>query len=216
MFTGLIAGQGELVHYNKNTQDIRLGIKPYFEFNCPVIGESVAINGVCLTVEEAKSDILSFYASAETLSCSNIGQLKLKDMVNMERALSLGDRLGGHLVSGHVDCVGELIQINKVENSTCFRISFPENLAPYIINKGSVALDGISLTVNACDINFLEVNIIPETMKVTTISKWKLGQMINIETDMLGKYILRSQEIMQNSKAKSRIDVQFLSEHGFL
>jgi len=216
MFTGLIAGQGEIVFLNKNSKDARLGIKPSFVFENPVLGESVAINGACLTVESFADGILSFYASAETLSCSTLGSFANGDRVNMERALSLGDRLGGHLVSGHIDCVAKLIKVHDIGNSRCFRIAFSAEIAAYIIPKGSIALDGISLTVNACDISFLEVNVIPETWKVTNISQWKEGQRINMETDMIGKYILRSKIIEQNTNNTSRIDTNFLRENGFL
>ena len=216
MFTGLVAGQGEIVFFNKNSNDARLGIKPHFAFENPVIGESVAINGACLTVESFNNGVLNFYTSAETLSCSTLGSLSRGDSVDMERALALGDRLGGHLVSGHIDCVGILIKISDIGSSKCFRISFDDEIASYVIPKGSVALDGMSLTVNTCGINFLEVNIIPETWKVTTISDWKEGQRINIETDMIGKYILRSKIVEQNTHNKSRIDTHFLRENGFL
>lgn len=216
MFTGLVAGQGEIVFFNKNSNDARLGIKPNFIFENPVIGESVAINGACLTVESFSNGVLSFYTSAETLSCSTLGALALGNRVNMERALALGDRLGGHLVSGHIDCVGTLTKIQDVGNSKCISIAFPEEVASYIISKGSIALDGISLTVNTCGISFLEVNVIPETWKVTNISQWKEGQRINIETDMIGKYILRFKTVEQNTHNTSRINTHFLSEHGFL
>ena len=220
MFTGLVAGQGEIVFFDKNnhqnSHDARLGIKPKFIFENPVLGESVAINGACLTVESFDNGILTFYTSEETLSCSTLGLLSLGNKVNMERALALGDRLGGHLVSGHIDCVGKLSKIQNVGDSKCFRITFSEEIAPCIIPKGSIALDGISLTVNTCDNNFLEVNVIPETWKVTNISLWKEGQLINIETDMIGKYILRSTTIQQTTKNISRIDTHFLHENGFL
>lgn len=216
MFTGLVAGQGEIVFFNKNSNDARLGIKPNFIFENPVIGESVAINGACLTVESFSNGVLSFYTSAETLSCSTLTALALGNRVNMERALALGDRLGGHLVSGHIDCVGTLMKIQDIGSSKSLKIAFLEEIAPYIIPKGSIALDGISLTVNTCGISFLEVNVIPETWKVTNISQWKEGQRINIETDMIGKYILRFKTIEKNTHNTSRIDAQFLSEHGFL
>ena len=216
MFTGLVAGQGEIAFLSKESSDARLGIKPYFSFENPVLGESVAINGVCLTIESFADGILTFYASTETLSCSNLAFFGRGDKVNMERALALGDRLGGHLVSGHIDCVGKLTKIQDIGRSRCFRVAFDEEIAPYIISKGSIALDGISLTVNTCDINFLEVNVIPETWKVTNISQWKEGQRINIETDMIGKYILRSKIIEQKTNNASKIDTNFLRENGFL
>ena len=215
MFTGLVEGLGEVTAIHHLGNDIRLDIKPLFTFDKPIIGESVAINGVCLTVEKAENSLLKFYASHETLSCSNIKLLKTKSLVNMERALALGARLGGHLVSGHVDTLGTVTSIETSGNSKVITIQYNNEFAKYIIPKGSVALDGISLTVNACGIDYLTVNVIPETWKVTSIATWNVGQKINIETDMIGKYILRSQFIEENQTKKSKIDENFLRENGF-
>lgn len=215
MFTGLVEGLGEITVIHSLGNDLRLYVKPLFTFDTPIIGESVAINGVCLTVEKAENHILGFYASHETLMCSNIKLLKNKSLVNMERALALGARLGGHLVSGHVDTLGTVFSLENNGNSKIITIQFDKEFAKYIIPKGSVALDGISLTVNACGIDYLTVNVIPETWKVTSIAKWNIGQKINIETDMIGKYILRSQFIEENKTQKSKIDENFLRENGF-
>lgn len=215
MFTGLIEGLGEVVSVQKLGADIRLSIRPDFAFNNPVLGESVAVNGTCLTVEKAQNSCLTFYASEETLSCSNISLLSAKKKVNLERALALGSRLGGHLVSGHIDTMGTVKSIQNIGQSRAITIEFSEEWAKYIIPKGSVALDGISLTVNACDFDFLTVNVIPETWKVTTIAAWTVEQKINIETDMIGKYILRSQYIENNKPKKSTINEDFLRENGF-
>lgn len=215
MFTGLVEGLGEVTAIHHLGNDLRLDIKPLFVFDKPIIGESVAINGVCLTVEKAENSLLGFYASHETLSCSNIKLLKTKSLVNMERALALGARLGGHLVSGHVDTLGIVSSLKNSGNSKIITIQYNSEFAKYIIPKGSIALDGISLTVNACGIDYLTVNVIPETWKVTSIVTWNIGQQINIETDMIGKYILRSQFIEENQTKKSKIDENFLRENGF-
>lgn len=215
MFTGLIEGLGEVVSVQKLGADIRLSIRPDFAFHNPVLGESVAVNGTCLTVEKVQNSCLTFYASEETLSCSNISMLSPKKKVNLERALALGSRLGGHLVSGHIDTMGTVKFIQNIGQSRAITVEFAEEWAKYIIPKGSVALDGISLTVNACDFDFLTVNVIPETWKVTTIGAWTMGQKINIETDMIGKYILRSQYIENTKPKKSAINEDFLRENGF-
>jgi riboflavin synthase len=215
MFTGLIEGLGEVVAVEKLGADIRLSIRPDFAFHNPVLGESVAVNGTCLTVETVQNSCLTFYASEETLSCSNISLLAAKKKVNLERALALGSRLGGHLVSGHIDTMGTVKSIQNIGQSRCITIEFAREWAKYIIPKGSVALDGISLTVNTCDFDFLTVNVIPETWKVTTIATWSKGQKINIETDMIGKYILRSQYLENNKPQKSVINEDFLRENGF-
>ena len=215
MFTGLIEGIGEVVSVQRLGGDLRLGIRPGFAFPNPVIGESVAVNGTCLTVETAENGILSFYASEETLACSNVSLLANKSKVNMERALALSSRLGGHLVSGHVDTMGTVLSIQNIGQSRAVSIRFSDEWAKYIIPKGSVALDGISLTVNTCDFDFLTVNVIPETWKATTVANWSVGQKINIETDMIGKYILRSQFIENKKPKKSAIDEDFLRVNGF-
>lgn len=215
MFTGLIEGLGEVAAVRRLGADLRLGISPLFRLDNPVIGESVAVNGTCLTLESVNAGILTFYASAETLSCSGISLLSPKTLVNLERALALGSRLGGHLVSGHVDTVGTVAAVRNIGQSREITVNFSEEWAKYIIPKGSVALDGISLTVNTCGFDYLTVNVIPETWKVTTVAHWQIGQKINIETDMIGKYILRSRFVEENQPKQSKINEDFLRENGF-
>lgn len=215
MFTGLIEGLGEVAAVRRLGADLRLGISPLFRLDNPVIGESVAVNGTCLTLESVNAGILTFYASAETLSCSGISLLSPKTLVNLERALALGSRLGGHLVSGHVDTVGTVAAVRNIGQSWEITVNFSEEWAKYIIPKGSVALDGISLTVNTCGFDYLTVNVIPETWKVTTVAHWQIGQKINIETDMIGKYILRSRFVEENQPKQSKINEDFLRENGF-
>lgn len=215
MFTGLIEGLGEVAAVRRLGADLRLGISPLFRLENPVIGESVAVNGTCLTLESVNAGIFTFYASAETLSCSDISLLSPKTLVNLERALALGSRLGGHLVSGHVDTVGTVAAVRNVGQSREITVNFSKEWAKYIIPKGSVALDGISLTVNTCGFDYLTVNVIPETWKVTTVAHWQVGQKINIETDMIGKYILRSRFVEENKTKQSKINEDFLRENGF-
>jgi len=181
------------------------------------LGESIAVNGVCLTVETAGEKEFTAYASGETLSRSNLGALKLGGTVNLERALALGDRLGGHLVSGHVDCLAEVAAVTPAGQSVQYRITFPEEESVFVVPKGSVALDGISLTVNECGEGWLCVNIIPSTQGATTISGWKPGTAVNMETDMLGKYVLRMLGPWKDAKGgkASKISETFLREHGF-
>jgi riboflavin synthase len=156
-----------------------------------VKGESIAVNGACLTVESFNSGCFTAYASAETLKCTNLAFLRQGDMVNLERALHLGDSLGGHLVSGHVDALSEVIKISSSGSSLALRLSFPAELSGQIVAKGSVALDGVSLTVNACGENFFDVNVIPATQSATTVSGWRAGRKVNLETDLIGKYVER-------------------------
>ena len=152
-------------------------------------GESIAVNGACLSVETHGEGVFTAYASTETLSRTTLGKLKGGDMVNMERALAMGDRLGGHLVSGHVDCLATVRSVTGAGQSLCCRLAFPKEYGAEVIAKGSVALDGISLTVNACGPDFLEVNIIPDTQKRTTMRNWRPGTLVNMETDLIGKYV---------------------------
>jgi riboflavin synthase len=152
------------------------------------------------------------------MSRTNLGSLKVGSLVNLERALALGDRLGGHMVSGHVDCVARVKQIDPSGESRIFTLEFDPEYSPLVIPKGSVALDGISLTVNDCGKGFLTVNIIPATQKETTIGGWQPGTTVNMETDIIGKYVrsmTASWTDTDNQEAPSRINMEFLRQNGF-
>jgi len=158
------------------------------------------------------------YASAETMSVTNLGALSVSSSVNLERALAMGDRLGGHIVSGHVDCLAEVLTVRQAGESRIYRLGFPAEFATQVIPKGSVALDGISLTVNDCGHDYLEVNIIPATQRETTISGWSSGRQVNMETDVIGKYVQRMLSPWTSGPAgpePSKITPDFLKEHGF-
>jgi riboflavin synthase len=220
MFTGLVQGMGTIRAVESRGAESRLRISPDFALHDYQAGESIAINGVCLTVEQYGTDWFSAYASAETMGLTNLGRLTTGSSINLERALALGDRLGGHLVSGHVDCTAVVASISPAGESKLFRLSFPTEFGPQVIAKGSVALDGISLTVNACGPDFLEVNIIPATQGETTIAKWKPGTMVNMETDLIGKYVqnmLGPWDGGRNSAQTkpSSMSLDFLHKHGF-
>jgi len=191
MFTGLVQGQGRIESARAGGGQTRFMIRPQFELTDYVLGESIAVNGVCLSVETFSGGAFSVYASAETMRRTGLGTLKAGDLVNLERALALGDRLGGHLVSGHVDCLAEVAEVTPVGESRRYVLNFPEEMGVYVVEKGSVALDGISLTVNDCGATWLSVNIIPETQRVTTISRWQPGYRANMEADIIGKYVAR-------------------------
>ncbi|MDQ7832697.1 MAG: riboflavin synthase [Desulfovibrionaceae bacterium] len=191
MFTGLVLGCGRVAAMSRTGRETRLSITALFPLPDIVLGESIAVNGACLTVETAGKNAFSAYASAETLACTSLGSLKPGGTVNLERALRLSDRLGGHLVSGHVDCLAEVESVVAAGQSRIYRLKFPAEHGAMVVAKGSVALDGISLTVNDCGQDFLTVNIIPETQKATTISGWTPGTAVNMETDLIGKYVRR-------------------------
>lgn len=226
MFTGLINGQGEILSLRSNGKETRLSIEALYALENIQLGESIAVNGTCLTVESFSYHTFTAYASAETMQRTALGQLKTGSRVNLERALAVGDRLGGHIVSGHVDCVAHVLSVRQVGESRCIRLGFPVELASEIVAKGSVALDGISLTINACGRDFLEVNVIPETWRVTTVADWKPGTSVNLETDVIGKYVHHMMGAFlpngmstpceaADSPARSGLTLDYLRENGF-
>jgi len=193
MFTGIIECLGKILTIQQFNNQKRLRITPsktITNFNCK-IGDSIAINGVCLTVEKHADnhDWFEIYTSTETLKVTNLNQLKVADTVNLERALAFGDRLGGHLISGHIDSIATVKKIINAGTSRVINLAFNQNLSHYFATKCSVALDGISLTVNNCGKGFCEVNIIPQTITATTIATWHIGYTANMEIDMLSKYV---------------------------
>ncbi|WP_027369671.1 riboflavin synthase [Desulfovermiculus halophilus] len=217
MFTGLIQSLGSIQAIAGSRSEQRMRIGPHSPWSDLQLGESIAVNGVCLSVEEFAPGSFWVYASQETLEHSNIGGLKTGDRVNLERALSLQDRLGGHLVSGHVDCLAEIESIAPAGQSRVYKVRFDPQWSAYVVPKGSVALDGISLTVNACGQGFLEVNIIPATQKDTTVDSWRPGSEVNMEVDLIAKYVRQMLDPWQeqNAQPKTEISMDFLRSHGF-
>ncbi len=216
MFTGLVLGMGEVTRIAPGTVDTRLTIRALFPVDSWVRGESIAVNGACLSVETFSGDSFTAYASKETLGITSLGALRIGHKVNLERALAFGDRLGGHLVSGHVDGLATLEAVTPAGGSRILRVRFPEEFSPQVIPKGSVALDGVSLTVNLCGTGFLEVNVIPDTQAATTIGTWEPGRILNFETDLIGKYVQRMLGAYTDAPEKeSRLSMDFLREHGF-
>ena len=205
MFTGIIQGQGEIVGLRRSGQECRMEVRPLFPLENIVDGESIAHNGACLSVERHSGSTFTVYASGESLSRTTLGDLRKGDLVNLERALALGDRLGGHLVSG---------------SSLRCTLAFPPAFAAEVIEKGSVTLDGISLTINACGKDFLTVNVIPDTQKRTTMLHWRPGSRVNMETDLIGKYVRRIMQCQADGPAtpqkSSGINKEFLLQNGFL
>ncbi|MEA3385268.1 MAG: riboflavin synthase [Thermodesulfobacteriota bacterium] len=217
MFTGIIQGLGTLRDVRQAGQSLVLTIHPDFSITDPQEGESIAVNGVCLTAASISHDVFSAEVSPETLSRTTLSGLRVGSRVNLERALRLSDRLGGHLVSGHVDGIGEVIEKENLSQFTLFTIAIPKILDRYIIEKGSVAIDGISLTVNSCSKGRFSVVIIPHTAKLTTMGSRKRGDKINIEVDLIGKYI---EKLLLAGHIKTEnptnINTEFLAQHGFL
>jgi riboflavin synthase len=220
MFTGLVQGMGRLLSVENRGAETRLRVAALFDMENITPGESIAVNGACLTVEQPGDNQFTAYASAETLAATALGDLRTADRVNLERALALGDRLGGHLVSGHVDCLAVIRSVAPAGESRVYRLEFPPEFGPLVVPKGSVALDGISLTVNNCGLDFLEVNIIPATQRETTIAQWAPGRRVNMETDLIGKYVQRMLTAWTDAGGSggnkpSAIDEEFLRRHGF-
>ncbi|MDR2055704.1 MAG: riboflavin synthase [Desulfovibrio sp.] len=217
MFTGIVHGLGEIVSLDKNGGECRLTLRPLFALKDIVDGESIAVNGACLSVERHGREDFTVYASRETLGHTTVGGFTAGGRVNLERALAVGDRLGGHLVSGHVDCLARLREARPVGLSLACRLTFPEEYGPEVIPKGSIALDGVSLTVNECGRDFLTVTVIPDTQKRTAVRWWRPGDSIHMETDMIGKYVRRLLERREFRRAgNDALSREFLLENGFL
>ncbi len=218
MFTGLVEGQGELIRVEKKGNKALIWIKPEFPWEEKKLGESISVNGVCLTAASWMGNTFSVDVSEETLRRSDLGKLKSGDRVNLERALRLSDRLGGHWVTGHIDGVGRILQKERQEGFFLLKISFPKSLRPFIVEKGSIAVDGISLTVNRIGEEDFDLTIIPHTAAWTTLDRKPIGEEVNLETDLIGKYVFRflSRQDKDQGRPGSKVDNDFLREHGFL
>ena len=193
MFTGIVQGTGRIKSREVRGGDQRLEIDCTGVLNPAVLvpGASIAVNGVCLTVVDPAGSCFYADVSAETLSLTTIGELETDSPVNLEPALAMGDALGGHLMSGHVDGIGKLVSRKQDARAWRMRFAAPEQLAPLIAAKGSIAVDGISLTVNAVDGAEFEVAIIPATMERTVMSRYEAGTRVNLEVDMIARYLAR-------------------------
>jgi riboflavin synthase len=214
MFTGLVEGVGVLVGFTPMAEGLRLVVKTSFPAAELSLGESVAIAGACLTVVAVEAPRASFEVSPETMACTTFPLKKVGDWVNLERALRLGDRLGGHLVTGHVDGVGVVRELRPGPAHTRMKFELPAALGRFVIEKGSIAVDGVSLTVNACTGNSFSVNVIPHTAQKTTLAALKVGDRVNLETDIIGKYVARL--LGQDGPRGGGVTPELLARHGFL
>ncbi len=192
MFTGIIQCTGTLARSEPCGGDLRLVIDaPALDFSDVAVGDSIAVSGCCLTVVARDGGTLAFDVSNETLSLTTLGALREGDVVNLEKALRLSDRLGGHLVSGHVDGIARLLAVEPDARSQRWWLEAPRDLSRYIAAKGSVCLDGVSLTVNEIDGARFSVNLIPHTVEVTTFARRKAGDPLNLEVDMMARHVER-------------------------
>ncbi|MFP4212789.1 MAG: riboflavin synthase [Desulfohalobiaceae bacterium] len=225
MFTGLIQSIGKIESMQHlGGRERRISIAPQPGFKDIVPGESIAVNGACLSVEDFGQQWFQVYASAQTMERTNLGLLRPGSRVNLERALTVGSRLGGHLVNGHVDCLAELSKVQPAGQSTLYGFVLPDRWSRYVVQKGSVCLDGISLTVNHCASGYLEVNVIPATRAETAVADWKPGWQANLEVDIIAKYVenmlapwtgVQEQDNSQESGGREGLSLEFLRRHGF-
>jgi riboflavin synthase len=215
MFTGLIEEIGEIKSIEKGAKSARITIKSDKVLQEIKLGDSICTNGVCLTVTEFTGNTFSVDVMAETVRSSNLGKLKSGSKVNLERALRLSDRLGGHMVSGHIDGIGTIVELQNEENATWVSVETTKDILKYIVHKGSITIDGISLTVAYVDESIFKVSIIPHTKGETTLVIKKIGDEVNLESDMMAKYVEKLLKYGEVSVQKKSINMDFLKENGF-
>ena len=210
MFTGIIEGMGKVVRLTMKGADALLEVETAINLNEVSLGDSIAVNGACLTVTSKTAKTFTADVSAESLSRTTLRFLQAGHQVNLERSLRVGGFLGGHFVLGHVDGIGRILSKTQKSGSIIYAVESSDPLSRLIVEKGSVAVDGISLTVNRLEKGRFYVNIIPHTAISTTLTAKKEGEWVNIETDILGKYV---EKLLQTPRG---IDKDFLAEHGFI
>jgi len=214
MFTGLIQTVGTVTALRDTGGDKRLTIAaPGLDFGALTEGDSIAVNGVCLTALALAKPQFAADVSSETLACSTIGELRVGSRVNLETALTLQRALGGHLVSGHVDGVGTVQSRTRDARSERFRIAAPPALAKYIAAKGSITVEGVSLTVNAVEDAMFDINLIPHTLQATTLEDLRAGSRVNLEVDIIARYLER---LILGTRNEGGLNEAFLAQHGFI
>jgi riboflavin synthase len=201
LFTGLVEERGTVVRIDELSDSVRMTVSGPLVTSDARHGDSIAVNGVCLTVVGQEADSFTADVMRETLSRSSLGALTAGDAVNLERAARLDARIGGHLVQGHVDGTAEVLSISPSDNWTLVRFSLPNELARYVVEKGSITVDGVSLTVVEAGDDFFSVSLIPETLSATTLGSRAVGDLVNLEVDAIAKYVER---LMQWSTRDSR------------
>jgi riboflavin synthase len=216
MFTGLIERVGRLTAVRRRGVNLVFGVLPEPAWTDLALGESISLDGYCQTVVAADGAVFDVEVSPETVERTTAGARRVGDRLNLERSLRLSDRLGGHVVAGHVDAVGEVVEVKETAGFVRLRVAAPADVLRYCVPKGSIALDGVSLTLNAVDESGFEVGIIPHTWAATTLHERRPGSKVNLEADLLGKYVEKLLAARSAGAEKTTLNERFLAEHGFL
>ncbi len=218
MFTGIVEEIGKVKELKKGINSMILTIEAERIMSDLKLGDSVATNGVCLTVTELGKNFYKADVMHETMRRSSLGSLKAGSKVNLERAMSANGRFGGHIVSGHIDGIGKITNIQKDDNAVWYTINAPQSIMRYIVEKGSIAIDGISLTIAKVENDSFQVSIIPHTLKETILSDKGVGDIVNLENDIVGKYIEKFVTLNRETDkcSKSGISMDFLAGNGFI
>lgn len=216
MFTGIVEETGEVISVKSGTKSSVLEIRGNLIFDDLKEGDSIAVNGVCLTAASLKKNMFTADVMSETLKRSSLKSIKPGTLVNLERAMAANGRFGGHMVSGHIDGTGEIVNITREDNAVWFTVKTSEKIMSFIIEKGSIAVDGISLTVGKLEKNQFSVSIIPHTVKSTILFTKGVGSQVNLENDMMGKYMEKFiQNKSNNGNSKSGVTISMLEKAGF-
>jgi len=214
MFTGIVEDKGKVLRAEYRGQEKRLTIELPPHLTEVQLGDSININGVCLTIVQKQGRAVELDLSQETLQKTVLGELKEGNQVNLERALKLTDRLGGHIVTGHTDGIGVIVEKRRERDFLQLKIRIPESVSRYVVLKGSIAIDGISLTVNEYLESEIRMTLIPYTIDKTTLLDKNVGDRVNVEADILGKYVEKLLD--RENKKPGEVDLSFLKEHGFV
>ncbi|MEN6349002.1 MAG: riboflavin synthase [Syntrophomonas sp.] len=215
IFTGIIEELGAINKISRGSRSYRIDVRADKVLSDVKLGDSISVNGVCLTVSEFGQKLFTADVMPETLDKTTLKYLKNDSPVNLERALRLGDRMGGHLVQGHVDAVGSIMQKEKLDIAIIYRIKAPAEILKYTVPKGSIAIDGISLTVIDVFSDSFTVSLIPHTAHLTTLGMKKTGELVNLESDVIGRYV---EKLLGSARGEGRsgMDMDFLARHGFM
>lgn len=216
MFAGIVEETGLIRNIKKGARSSKIVVSADKVFSDLKEGDSIALDGACMTVSMLREKEFSVDASFQTLKITTLVELKKGDIVNLERAIRYSDRIGGHLVSGHIDGVGSIADREGAGDAFLLKIKAPPHILRYSIRKGSIAVDGVSLTINEVGSNFFSVTLIPFTIKMTTLGSKKIGNNVNLENDLIGKYIDAFLKQGNRQPGKEMIDLEFIREHGFI